>query len=184
MTTGEGGMILTDDRAVHERVRRLRNQGTSPARRYWHEELGFNYRMTNIQAALGLAQLGRLEATLAHRRRLWDWYRQQLAGTAGVVLQAAESRSLPVHWMVALRYEPWHTYEQRDSAMEELARRGIETRPMFYPLHELPACAGFPRAENLTNAVTLARSGIVLPSSPLLGESDVAEICVEFKAVL
>jgi len=83
--------------------------------------------------------------------------------------------------MIALCLDRWKTYEERDAVMIELAKDGIETRPMFYPLNEMPACSDFPRAESLDNSTRIARSGIVLPSGPTLTEDDVAYICERFK---
>ncbi|HZS48612.1 MAG TPA: DegT/DnrJ/EryC1/StrS family aminotransferase [Blastocatellia bacterium] len=184
LTTGEGGMIVTSDPELHDQIKRLRNHGTSPTKRYWHDQIGFNYRMTNIQAALGLAQMSRLDAVIEHRRNLASWYKQHLSDLDDIRFQDSVPDSEPVYWMIALCLDRWKTYEQRDEVMAELALHGIETRPMFYPLNEMPACANFPRSKSLDNAARIARSGIVLPSGPTLTEEDVAYICDRFKQAL
>ena len=184
LTTGEGGMVLTSDSDLHKRMNRLRNHGASPTKRYWNDQVGFNYRMTNLQAALGVAQLERLNDVIAHRRKLYQWYREQLASLDGISLQGSIPDSQSVHWMIAVCVNQWDTYEMRDAAAVRLASAGIETRPMFYPLNEMPACAEFPHASDLTVSARIARSGIVLPSGPTLTEDDVAYICEHLKSVL
>ena len=184
LTTGEGGMILTPDSEVHKRMNQLRNHGASPAKRYWNDYVGFNYRMTNLQAALGVAQLERLDDVIAHRRKLFGWYREQLAGIDGLSFQGTVPDSRTVHWMIAVCVDRWDSYEMRDAAGIRLANVGIETRPMFYPLNEMPACTEFPHASDLSVSSRIARSGIVLPSGPTLAEDDVAYICEHFKSVL
>ena len=184
MTTGEGGMVLSSDSGVHERINQLRSHGTSPAKRYWHDLIGFNYRMTNIQAALGLAQLERLDSVIQHRRRLITWYKDQLSGIEGLSFQASVPDSESVYWMIAVLFDGWKDYEDRDAVAAELGRLGIETRPMFYPLNEMPVCNDFPRAPGLTNAARIARTGIVLPSGPDLTEDDVSYICDHFRRVI
>jgi len=184
LTTGEGGMILTSDPEIHQRMNQLRNHGSSPAKRYWHDYVGFNYRMTNLQAALGVAQLERLDEVIAHRRRLFDWYGEQLAGIEGISLQGSVPDTRSVYWMIAVCIDKWKSYDQRDAAAKELAEAGIETRPMFYPLNEMPACAEFPHAPDLNVSARIARSGIMLPSGPTLTENDVSYICEHFRRVI
>jgi perosamine synthetase len=169
VTTGEGGMLVTDDPDLAARARHLRGQGVSPVRTYWHDVLGFNYRMTNIAAAIGCAQLERVEETLAAKREIAAWYRTRLEGVPGVGLQADAAWASPVYWMVSVLVDP----EIRDGVIDHLAARGIESRPFFFPAHTLPM---YPSREAFPVAERLGASGINLPSWPGLSEAQVDEV--------
>jgi len=169
ITTGEGGMLVTDDEALAETARHLRGQGVSPRRTYWHDVIGFNYRMTNVAAAIGCAQLERVEITLAAKREIAGWYRSRLDRVPGIALQPKAGWAAPVHWMNSVLVDP----QVQGGLMEFLATRGIETRPFFHPAHTLPmyaSGAAFPVAERL------GAYGINLPSWPGLTEAQVDEI--------
>jgi perosamine synthetase len=169
VTTGEGGMLVTDDAGLAATARHLRGQGVSATRTYWHDVVGFNYRMTNVAAAIGCAQLERVEATLAAKRQIAAWYRTGLDGVRSVELQVDAPWAEPVHWMLSVLVNP----AIRDALIEHLAARGIESRPFFYPAHTLPMYPGsgtFPVAERL------GASGINLPSWPGLSEAQVDEV--------
>ena len=170
ITTGEGGMLVTGDDELAERARRLRGQGVSPTRTYCHEIVGFNYRMTNIAAAIGCAQLERVEETLAAKRAIAGWYRAGLEGIEGVIVQTEAPWATSVYWMNSILVDPG----LRDPLRTELAVQGIETRPFFYPAHTLPMYSSevrFPVAERL------GASGINLPSFAELQEEQVAAVC-------
>jgi perosamine synthetase len=180
MTTGEGGMVTTNDGDLAAKLRLYRGQGLDPGRRYWHPVVGYNYRMTNIAAALGLAQLEQIEELMGARARLADWYRLKLDRLADkLALQAAKSWTRPVLWMqiVMLR----HGGEaERDGVMRKLDAASIETRPVFYPMHLLP-----PYLEDATlypNATRCASRGINLPTHGNLTEADVERICQALEA--
>jgi len=182
ITTGEGGMVTTNDSDLAAQLRLYRGQGLDPGRRYWHPVVGYNYRMTNIAAALGLAQLEQIKELMGARARLADWYRLKLDRLANkLVVQAAESWTRPVLWMqvVMLRYGG---EAERDSVMRKLDEAGIETRPVFYPMHLLP-----PYLEDATlypNATRCASRGINLPTHGNLTEADVERICQALEAAL
>ena len=170
ITTGEGGMIVTDDPEFAGNCRHFRGQGVSPTRTYWHDVIGFNYRMTNIAAAIGCGQLERIEDVIAAKRRLAGWYRDRLGNVAGVTFQKQAEWATAIWWMVSILVDPG----QRDALMLHLREHGVDTRPFFYPAHTLPMYAGdrrFPVAERL------GASGINLPSYPELTEAQVDEIC-------
>ena len=170
ITTGEGGMLVTSDAGLAARARHLRGQGVSPDRTYWHDVVGFNYRMTNVAAAIGCAQLERVEQTLAAKRQIASWYQERLAGVSGVMLQDAAEWATPVHWMVSILVDPGI----RDPLMAFLRESGVETRPFFHPAHTLPMYrtpARFPVAERL------GASGINMPSWPGLTEDQVDAVC-------
>ena len=174
MTTGEGGMVTTNDSDLAAKLRLYRGQGLAQGRRYWHSVVGYNYRITNIAAALGLAQLEKIDELMDARERLAGWYRSKLARLGDkLVPQAAEPWTRPVLWMqvAMLRYGG---ETERDAVMRELDEAGIETRPVFYPMHLLP-----PYREDATlypNATRCALRGINLPTHGLLTESDVERI--------
>jgi perosamine synthetase len=170
ITTGEGGMLVTAQDQVADHARHLRGQGVSPTRTYWHDILGFNYRLTNVAAAMGCAQLERVDETLAAKRMIAGWYRTYLGGVEGVTLQSEAPWASCVFWMNSILVKP----ELRDPLMDHLARDGIETRPFFHPAHTMPVhrtSGRFPVAERL------GESGINLPSYADLEEGQVAQIC-------
>ncbi|MEK7270047.1 MAG: DegT/DnrJ/EryC1/StrS family aminotransferase [Planctomycetota bacterium] len=170
VTTGEGGMVAARDEAVLRRAAAFKTQGVSPDRVYWHESLGFNFRMTNIQAAIGLAQMERIRATLERKRALAAGYERRLAG---LPLRFARTRTgvSHSHWMVSAVVD---RPEQQEPLREALRRRGIETRPFFHPAHTLPMYArpGFA----LPISERVAASGLNLPSWPGLSERQLDRI--------
>ncbi len=177
VTTGEGGMVVTNDPRLADTLRHLRGQGVSPTQTYWHDVVGFNYRMTNIAAALGCAQLESVDEVLATKARIAGWYRERLAGTPGIALQREAEWARAVWWMNSVLVEP----ELRDGLMTAMRDRGVDTRPFFYPAHTLPMYRGaarFPVAERL------GASGINLPSYPDLSEGDVEQVCTVLKESL
>jgi perosamine synthetase len=170
ITTGEGGMVVTDDDELAETVRLLKGQGQDPNRRYWFPVVGFNYRMTNVAAAIGLAQLERIDWHIGRRREVAGWYREALTDLPAVTLSPELHWARNAYWIsCALLAEDVGI--ARDDVMRSLDAQGIETRPFFYPLHTLPpysaGSGAFPVAESL------AARGINLPSSALLTEADV-----------
>jgi perosamine synthetase len=172
LTTGEGGMVTTDDEALDHKLRLLRGQGMDPQRRYWFPIVGYNYRMTNIEAAIGLAQLEKADHHLALRRQVAGWYNRHLAPLADIVtLPVEEPWARHAFWMYTIVLRDGI---DRDRVMASMDASGIETRPVFYPMHVMPpyreADGTYPVAERL------ARSGINLPTHGLLREDDIAYI--------
>jgi perosamine synthetase len=140
MTTGEGGMLTTDDDALARRCRFLKDHGMSPERRYFHTELAFNYRMTNLQAALGVAQLEQLEAFIEKKRRIMSLYREALAGVRGITLNPEATGTRNVFWMVSVVLGDEIT-RSRDEVAARLKARGVDSRPFFVPMSALPHLA-------------------------------------------
>ncbi len=171
ITTGEGGMVVTDNEAFAERCRHLRGQGVSPTRTYWHDAVGFNYRMTNLAAAVGVAQLSKIDAILARKREIADAYARGLGTVPGVTLQPEMSWARNVFWMYSILVDPI----ERDELMVHLRDHGVDSRPFFHPAHTLPmyrvADGSYPVAERL------GASGINLPSFPDLTASEIEEVC-------
>ncbi|HEX5038512.1 MAG TPA: DegT/DnrJ/EryC1/StrS family aminotransferase [Candidatus Limnocylindria bacterium] len=170
LTTGEGGMCVTHDAALAERMRFLRAHAQPAGRRYWHDEVGWNYRMTNLQAALGAAQMKRVDEVVADRQRLGRLYHDALDGT-GITAAPEQPWAETVYWLYSALLP---SGVDRDRVMALLAEEGIETRPFFYPLHEMPPyradASGFPVATDLS------RRGMTLPSFYRMGEADVAAV--------
>jgi perosamine synthetase len=170
ITTGEGGMVVTNNETLAERLHHFKGQGLAKYREYWHDVIGYNYRMTNLSAAIGLAQLEQADGFLARKRQLAAWYREELAD-AGVVFHEPHGNVLHTHWMCSILVAK---AADRDPLRAELAAAGIETRPLFHPVHTMPMYSEcfrkYPVAE------TLSRRGINLPSYPELTRDEVGEI--------
>ena len=173
VTTGEGGMLTTDDAALAARCRMLRDHAMPPERRYWHEEIGFNYRMTNLQAAVGVAQMERVHELVERKRAIADLYLQRLRELPGVTLPAERHGYTNVYWMFSILVEPPFPLT-RDELIPALRAQGIDSRPFFHPLDTLPPYRnGHPRPV----AMRLSRCGLNLPSSPGLTEAQIVYIC-------
>src|SRR4030095_5498937 len=182
MTTGEGGMVTTNDSDLAAKLRLYRGQGLAQGRRYWHSVVGYNYRMTNVAAALGLAQLEQIDELMGARAGLADWYHSKLERLANkLVPQAAESWTRPVLWMQTVMLQSGGEAE-RDSVMRTLDAAGIETRPGFYPMHLHPQYREDPTL--YPNATRCALRGMNLPTHGLLTEADVERICRALEAAL
>ena len=178
ITTGEGGAVTTDDDALAARLRLLRGQGMDPQRRYWFPVVGYNYRMTNVAAAIGVGQMDRIEEALAFRRKLAGWYGEALAGEPRVVRPHVEPWAEPSWWMYTVMLAPALTAARagaRDAVMAAMDAAGVETRPVFHPMHALPPYArdGAP----FPHATDCAGRGINLPTHEKLTREDVGRVC-------
>jgi len=171
ITTGEGGMVVTNDQTLYERAVSYKGQGLAKYREYWHDIIGYNFRMTNICAAIGLAQLEQTEQILARKRQIADWYREELAGLP-VAMHGESSDVRHSYWMCSILV---NNAALRDPVRNHLAEKGIETRPLFYPVHTMPMYSSkyqrHPVAENL------GWRGINLPSWPGLSAEQVKYVC-------
>ncbi len=170
ITTGEGGMLTSKHANVHELAYRLKTQGVSPEKTYWHEIAGFNYRMTNICAAIGLAQLEKADKILAKKRQIAAWYNQHLNDLPLVTHQEAENTKNS-YWMYSILLTQSQT---RDHLGSFLLENGIETRPFFYPAHHMPMY--IKEGKDLPVAENLSLRGMNLPSFPALSKQDVGQI--------
>jgi perosamine synthetase len=170
ITTGEGGMVTSASADLVDRVSHLKAQGVSPTREYWHDELAFNFRMSNICAAIGLAQLEMADEILKKKRRVAHWYQVKLRDQPLELHREAEG-STHSFWMCSALAADETT---RDALRAHLKGRGIETRPVFYPAHAMPVFAStlsFPVAESISSR------GLNLPSYPALTEDLVEQVC-------
>lgn len=174
ITTGEGGMVVCRDKEVYEKACHLKNQGVSSSREYWHDILAFNYRMTNICAAIGLAQLERADEIIAKKRLIANWYKSYLVNLP-ILVHAEYEGAKHSYWMCSILV---NDPSQRDSLREYLKERNIETRPLFPPSHTMPHCfspESHPVAENISSR------GINLPSYPDLNEDNIKNICIHIR---
>lgn len=180
VTTGEGGMVVTDDDALIARVRQLKGQGMDPNRRYWFPIIGYNYRMTNIAAAIGLAQLEKAEWHIERRREVAKWYCEGLKGNSAIVLPVEKKWARNVYWMFSVVLDEKLSVE-RDVVMAGLAKEGIETRPIFYPMHTLPPYRRLARGKRFPVAERIASRGLNLPTSARLTHEDIDLVCDALK---
>ncbi|NNM55446.1 MAG: DegT/DnrJ/EryC1/StrS aminotransferase family protein [Spirochaetales bacterium] len=161
ITTGEGGLITTDDEALAQRLRFLRDHGMSKDKRYWHTELAYNYRITNLQAALGVAQLEQIDQFLSRRKEILGLYQKELKGLPGVTLNPQVPGGESVCWLVCLRHDNW-TETSRAQFMQKLKEKGVDSRPFFYPLSQMPIYEQDRKLTPVSNAVY--EKGINLPT--------------------
>jgi perosamine synthetase len=181
ITTGEGGMITTDDDALAAKLRLYRGQGMDPNRRYWFPVIGYNYRMTNIQAAIGLAQMEGIETALAERERLARWYDAALSDLKElVVLPEQAPWAKHVYWMYNIFLRDGDEV-RRDQVMRDLDNMGIETRPVFYPMHVLPP---YEQASSYPVADLWSQRGINLPTHQDLTQGDVDRVVGSLRKIL
>ena len=176
VTTGEGGMVVTGDDRLAAHVRQLKGQGQDPDRRYWFPMLGYNYRMTNIEAAIGLAQMERIEWHTARRREVAALYRKHLGDFPQFRLSPEAPWARNAYWInCVVLAEDFPV--PRDEVMRRLAERGVETRPFFYPMHTLPMYRERAAGRSFPVADRLAARGFNVPSSATLTEEDVSYVC-------
>lgn len=179
LTAGEGGALTLDDRQLELRIRTLKGQGVDPDRRYFFPVTGYNFRMTNLAAAILCAQFERREEIVATRNRVFADYRERLAGIPGVGMQPVAEWAVPAPWLFCATFDAAEYGRTRDEVMTLLAAEGIDTRPFFIPLHRLPPFReqSTRRGEDLPHTDRLAAAGINLPTYSDLSPSDIDRIC-------
>jgi perosamine synthetase len=187
ITTGEGGMLVTDDDQLAEECRSLRNLCFQPAKRFVHERLGWNLRMTNLQAALGLAQLERLDEFVAIKRHMGVRYTEFLSGLKGVRLPlSCTDYAQNIYWVYGLLLDETIGLDAEE-AMKRLAAKGVGTRPFFFPMHQQPVLRkmGLFESETLPVAERLYKQGFYIPSGMALTDDQalrVAQAVIEVLA--
>jgi perosamine synthetase len=181
ITTGEGGMVTTDDPALAAEVRRLKNHGMDPHRKYWYETVGFNYRLTNVAAAIGLAQLEKVDWHLARRREIADWYREALADVPGVTWQPELPWAWHVWWLFTVQIDERIPID-RFALMQAMKARGVEVRQIIYPNHVLPPYVG--AGASCPVAERVVERGLHLPTWAGLTKDDVRTVCHSLAACL
>jgi perosamine synthetase len=188
LTTGEGGMLVTDRQDIADRVRFLADHGRAPGEKmFWNSEVAYKAKMSSMQAALGLAQLERVEELLDRKRDIFGWYRDRLHGLSEVTLNCEPAGTRNAYWMVTAILDP-ELGLTKECAIRGLRDAGVASRPFFYPLSSLPAYAGTENALTAPSrnrvAYRLSPRGINLPSALQLGEHDVDRACAAFRESL
>ena len=173
-------MILFRDAAVYEHAKVLRDHGMNKQKRYWHDHVGFNYRMTNMQAAIGVAQMERVESIVSEKCALGHAYNKAFANSESFAIPPQEERAKDTFWLYTLRLRET---AMRDELIAKLLANGIETRPVFYPLSAMPPYVKFASGE-YPNSTTISASGISLPSSVGLGTQQVEIIAETINSLL
>ncbi|MGH7076063.1 MAG: DegT/DnrJ/EryC1/StrS family aminotransferase [Stellaceae bacterium] len=184
ITTGEGGMVVTNDAELAERARSKRNLAFRSDRRFLHTEIGHNYRLTNIQAAMGVAQIERIGKHIAHKRWMGDAYRKRLSDLP-IDLPVERKWAKNVYWMYCLILRD-HVPLDAVTFAQELRRRGVDTRPLFVGMHEQPVLRdmGFFRGETYPVAERLARRGLYVPSGLTLTKAQIDAVSAAVHDVL
>ncbi|MDI6639939.1 MAG: DegT/DnrJ/EryC1/StrS family aminotransferase, partial [Methanocellales archaeon] len=172
ITTGEGGMLTTNDEEFAKKAMMLRDHAMSKEKRYWHEYIGFNYRMTNIQAALGVAQLEKIDKMVETKRKNAQSYNSLLNDVGGITLPPEATWAKNVYWMYSVLIEDEFGIN-RDELMLRLMENEIDSRPFFHPMHTMPP---YKSDERLPIAEELSRKGISLPSAVSLKREEIEKI--------
>jgi len=180
ITTGEGGMVVTDRADLADRMRILRNHGMSTDRRYWHTEIGYNYRLTNLQAAVGVAQMEKAADILRTKKRIAQLYDEGLESVNGISLPPRAPWASSVCWLYSILVNGNVIGDGRDRLAAELAKSGIETRPFFPPAHLQPI---YNTGQTLPVAERLAQSGLSLPSAIGLRDEQIKHVIDTIAAI-
>jgi perosamine synthetase len=188
LTTGEGGILLLDDEAAYWHCLKLRDHGRDPGdMMFWNRTIGYKYRMSSMQAALGTAQLERLPELIARKRAIFDWYRRELGNSPGITLNNEAPEVFNVYWMVTVLLDPALGWT-KEKLVPTLRAHNIDCRPFFYPLSMQPAYKSFPSAAaaRKRNSVSYMVSpyGVNLPSALSLTEEQVALVASKLKMLL
>ena len=179
ITSGEGGMITTNSEELYHKMRYLRDHAMSSDKRYWHTEVGFNYRMTNLQAALGVAQFDRIEEILCKKKDIFEWYKKELKDIENIRLNFQKVNYTNVYWMICIEILDYNE-EQRDELIINLKEKGVDSRPFFYPISDMPMY----KKRNTPITHTVYQRGINLPSYFDITHSQVKYICEKLKELL
>jgi len=188
LTTGEGGMLVTDDDAIRTRALFLRDHGRPPGDRLFHNtEVAYKYKMSSMQAALGTAQVERVEELISRKREIFAWYAAELVGLPGLTLNYEDRRTKNTYWMVTAILDERFGLK-KDRLMELFSAEGIDCRPFFHPLSSLPAYEQQPQAAAARarnhNSYSLSPRAINLPSALNLTRDQVARVCHTVRRIL
>ena len=181
ITTGEGGAILTKEDKVAEYCRTLRDHGMSRTKRYHHVDLGYNYRMTNIQAAIGLAQMEELDNILDIRKRQMDTYYSLLKGASGITLRCFQDWCEPVYWMMTLTLDGKYN---RDEILQNLKEKGVDCRQMVNPVHQADHFKDRFNDNDFPNSIAISSQSLHLPCSTNLKNDQIEFIADQLKSLL
>lgn len=178
ITTGEGGMVVTDDPVIAERAASYRNLCFKPEKRFYHTELGYNFRMSNLQAAIGVAQLERIEELISIKRTLGKYYRQRLSSIPSVRFQVEKPYARSVYWMYSIELDEASGIDA-ETMMAKLNEKGIDSRPFFMGLHAQPVLQemGLFKNEKYPHTERAYKQGLYLPSGLALTEPQIDIVC-------
>ena len=178
ITTGEGGMVTTNSDELANKMRLLKGQGMDPTHRYWFNIVGYNYRMTNIEAAIGLAQLENIDEHMKNRLRVCAAYMKELSNMLDYIeFQSVQKDATHVQWMFSILIKDT-VKKSRDELIEFLAQNNIETRPVFYPMHVMPP---YYEDKSYPNAEYISQRGLNLPTHCMLTQEDIVFVCDKIK---
>ncbi|WP_268123035.1 DegT/DnrJ/EryC1/StrS family aminotransferase [Roseivirga pacifica] len=183
ITTGEGGMVVFADKEIAEKARRLRDHGMSRERRYWHDVVGFNYRMTNMQAAIGLGQFERISEILEKKRALSEKYNQFFAAYPQIQIPLDNENYINSFWLYTIVLS--EDFPSVTHLQDELLKRGIDTRRLFYPMHTMPVYQKYLRKnQKFPHSDYLAKYGLSFPSFPDLQDEEIEFITYNLSELL
>lgn len=181
LVTGEGGMLVTDDENLYRKAHKIADQGRDPKKVFWIDEKGIKFKMSNVQAALGLGQIERANELIAMKRRIFSWYERELANVEGITLNKEIENGYSIYWMSSIRLDE-NLSVTRDELIKELKLRNIDSRPVF------PAISRYPiwpkEQEPQKTADLLGRTAMNLPSGVCLTEEEIVYICDQIKLIL
>ena len=177
ITCGEGGAIIFKDAETYNKAKILRDHGMTPGKRYWHDVVGFNYRLTNLQAAVGCAQFEQLAGFREKRKQIFSWYEKYLLKSGYFEVQQLENGYDSSYWLFTAKLKG-HSLIKRDDLIDKLAKVGVDTRPVFYPMSQMPPFAQYDK--HLTGmSEHISHNGISLPTSVYLSEDEIKSISKE-----
>jgi perosamine synthetase len=181
MVTGEGGMLVTDDEALYKRALKIWDQGRDPSRVFWIDGEGVKYKMSNLQAAVGLAQLERVDEMIEMKTRLSSWYRSGLEEVPYLSFNSAVEGGKSIHWMTSILLD-LHAPVTRDELMAKLKRRNVDTRCTFPSISQYPIWPQ--KSKPKPTALMIGERGINLPSGVCLSKGEVDYVCAQIREIL
>ncbi|MDZ5724900.1 DegT/DnrJ/EryC1/StrS family aminotransferase [Acetobacterium sp. K1/6] len=189
MTTGEGGMLLTDNEKIYNRCLKLRDHGRAESdKMFWNDEVGYKYKMSSMQAALGIAQLERIEELVENKRNIFNWYKKELKNIKGIKLNIEPKNTRSNYWMVTIVYDN-RTYDiSKEKLINELNKYNIDSRPFFYPLSMEPAYKEIPGIDQYSKlnkiAYEISPYAINLPCGMMMTQEIVEYVCKKLVYIL
>jgi perosamine synthetase len=182
ISTGEGGMIVFKDEDVYKHAKTLRDHGMNPNKKYWHDNVGYNFRLTNIQSAIGVAQMEQLDQIIEKKIYILKFYKDRLIQNSNIrYLPQTSKNSVNSNWLFTLLLQP---EIDRDNVISGLLNFGIDCRPIFYPLHQMEPYKNFKKSSDLTASVSISYSGISLPSSVSITDDEMIYVIEKLSLIL